>query len=87
MEEFLLEIVTPGGLAVQKEVEECVAPGSEGEFGVLAGHAQLIAFLQPGELRYKIKGTEHYLSLSGGYAEVNSNKMIVLTEEAIKPED
>ena len=65
---FLLEIVTPTQLVLSKQVEEMTAPGSEGEFGVLTGHAPLLTILKPGKLNYKIGkdithiiiGEEHY---------------------------
>ena len=47
---FLLEIVTPSRLFLSEQVEEMTAPGSEGEFGVLAGHAPFLTTLNPGEL-------------------------------------
>lgn len=77
---FLLEIVTPTQVVLSEQVDEMTAPGGEGEFGVLAGHALLLAALKPGELRYKIgKDTKRFI-IGLGYAEVGPAKVTILTE-------
>lgn len=87
MERILLEIVTPKGRGVREEVEEVVVPGLKGEFGVLPGHAFMMASLKMGSLTYRKGGREHSLFVSGGYAEVGPERVIILSEEAIKPEE
>lgn len=80
MDRFLLEIVTPRGLFLSEEVEEFVAPGIEGEFGVLPGHAYFMTSLKAGELHYKKDGRTFSMAANGGYAQVLPDKVIVLTE-------
>lgn len=87
MERFLLEIITPRGVIVKEEVEELVAPGYYGEFGVLPGHAHLIAALKMGVLSYKSEGRRRYLAIGDGYAEVSPDAALLLIEEAVTPEE
>jgi F-type H+-transporting ATPase subunit epsilon len=84
---FLLEVVTPERLLFSQEVDEVIAPGVEGEFGVLAGHAHFLTTLRVGELRYRIADAMHYMSVLWGYAEVTPTKVTVLAEVAEKAED
>ena len=82
-----LEVATPSRLVVSESVDEVVAPGSEGYFGVLPGHAPLLATLGIGELTYRIGRDEFHLAVSGGFAEVRNDKVIVLADSAERPED
>ncbi len=83
----MLEVVTPQRLVVSEEVEELVAPGSEGYFGVLPGHIPFISTLKIGELFYR-KGKEvRYLAVNWGYAEVRADKVIILAETAERAEE
>jgi F-type H+-transporting ATPase subunit epsilon len=82
-----LEVATPSRLVVSESVDEAVAPGSEGYFGVLPGHAPLLATLGIGELTYRIGRDEFHLAVSGGFAEVRNDKVIVLADSAERPED
>src|SRR5919201_6841687 len=82
-----LEIATPTRLAVTETADEVVIPGSEGYFGVLPGHAALLATLGIGELMYRIGRDEHYLAVAGGFAEVRNDKVIVLADTAERPEE
>lgn len=84
---FLLEVVTPERLLLSQEVEEVIAPGVEGEFGVLPGHAHFLTILRVGELRYRTADVVHYMSVLWGYAEVTPTKVTVLAEVAEKAED
>jgi F-type H+-transporting ATPase subunit epsilon len=82
-----LEIVTPSGTAVSAEVDEVIAPGSEGEFGVLPGHTPFMTAMKPGILRYSKAGVETRLSVGSGLIEVTGNdRVVVITERAVKPE-
>jgi F-type H+-transporting ATPase subunit epsilon len=82
-----LELATPTRLLVSAEVDEVVAPGTEGYFGVLPGHAAFLTTLGAGEVMYR-KGTEeHRLAVIGGFAEVNADRVIVLAEEAERPDE
>lgn len=78
---FLLEIVTPDRLFLSEQVDEMTAPGSEGEFGVLAGHAPLLTSLNSGELSYKKGANASKIDIGPGYAEVGPQKVTILTEQ------
>lgn len=79
---IVLEVVTPERFVLREEVDEVVAPGSEGDFGVLPGHCDFLTTLRPGELHYRSGGQEQSLSLQGGFVEVRANRMIVLADTA-----
>jgi F-type H+-transporting ATPase subunit epsilon len=82
-----LELATPTRLLVSAEVDEVVAPGTEGYFGVLPGHAAFLTTLGAGELMYRKGAEEHRLAVIGGFAEVNADRVIVLAEEAERPDE
>ncbi len=82
-----LEIATPMRLVVSETVDEVVAPGVEGYFGVLPGHAPFLTTLGIGEVSYRIGRDTHYLALAGGFAEVRNDKVIVLADTAERPEE
>jgi len=82
-----LEIVTPTRMVVRDEVEEVVAPGSEGYFGVLGGHLPFMSTLKIGELAYRKNGRWRYLAVSWGYVEVRPDTVIVLADVAERAED
>ena len=82
-----LELATPTRLVVTAEVDEVVIPGSMGYFGVLPGHAPLLATLGIGELTYRIGRDEYHVAMSGGFAEVRNDKVIVLADVAETPAD
>ena len=82
-----LEVATPMRLVVSAQVDEVVAPGVEGYFGVLPGHAPFLTTLGIGELTYRVGGEEHHLALVGGFAEVRNDKVIVLADAAERPEE
>jgi F-type H+-transporting ATPase subunit epsilon len=82
-----LEIVTPERSIASEQVDEVQLPGSEGYFGVLPGHAPLLATLQVGELWYRIGQDKHYLAVAFGFAEVLPDRVTVLAQIAERPED
>jgi F-type H+-transporting ATPase subunit epsilon len=82
-----LEVVTPTRMVVREEVEEVVAPGAEGYFGVLGGHLPFMSTLKSGELAYRKNGTWRYLAVSWGYAEVLPQRVIILAEAAERAEE
>jgi F-type H+-transporting ATPase subunit epsilon len=86
-ERLTLELATPTRLVVTAEVDEVVVPGSLGYFGVLPGHAPLLATLGIGELTYRIGREEYHVAVSGGFAEVRNDKVIVLADVAETPAD
>ncbi len=79
---FRLRIVTPERQLLDEDVEEVVAPGAAGEFGVLPDHITFLTVLAPGRLVYKSGGRRHVLAIFGGYAEVADNVMTVLADGA-----
>ncbi|MCX5857321.1 MAG: F0F1 ATP synthase subunit epsilon [Deltaproteobacteria bacterium] len=81
-DELMLEIVTPEKMAFNGNVEEVTVPGSEGEFGVLRGHASLLSSVDVGELNFTKDGKKTYYAISTGYAEVTSSKVTILVETA-----
>ena len=87
-EKLLLEVVTPQKAVVSEEVEMVVAPGTEGEFGVLKGHTTFLTSLKTGALRYKdAGGKERVLFINGGFSEVLPDKVTVLAESAERRKD
>ena len=79
---FRLRIVTPERELVDEQVEEVIAPGGDGEIGVLPDHIGLLTTLAPGRLIYKTGGRAHVIAIYGGYAEVADNVMTVLADGA-----
>ncbi len=84
---ILLEVVTPEKLLLSQPVDMVIAPGTEGEFGVLPGHCHFLSTLRIGELRYQLQDTWHYMSVLWGFAEVTPTKVTVMAEVAEKAED
>ena len=80
-----LEVVTPDRVVVGEDAQIVMAPGTDGEFGILAGHTPFLTSLKVGVLRYKdTAGTEKSVFVSGGFAEALPDKVTVLAESAEK---
>lgn len=86
-EKLTLEVVTPYGSVLKEEVDEVVASGTEGDFGVLPGHISFLSALKIGMLVYKKGGTEKYVFINSGYAQVLDNTVLILADSAEKAED
>jgi F-type H+-transporting ATPase subunit epsilon len=84
---MLFELATPTRMLVSVEADEVVAPGVEGYFGVLPGHAALLTNLMPGEVTYRTGQSEHHLAVAGGFAEVTAERVMILAENAERPEE
>jgi F-type H+-transporting ATPase subunit epsilon len=82
-----LEIVTAERVVYSDEVEVVVAPGIEGELGILPHHAPLLTVLKPGELRVVKDGQEEIMAVSGGFLEVLGNTVTVLADTAEHAEE
>jgi F-type H+-transporting ATPase subunit epsilon len=82
-----LEIVTPEGLLLRDEVDEVVAPGSEGYFGVRPGHTPMLATLGLGELSYRRQGSWRRITCFSGWCEVLPDRVNVLAELGERAED
>jgi len=81
-EKIKLEVVTPRGAIVSKEVDVVTAPGYAGEFGVLANHAPFLSTIKIGTMTYKVDDKVEKLMISGGFSEVSNNKVTFLVESA-----
>jgi F-type H+-transporting ATPase subunit epsilon len=85
---YKLEIVTPEKKAFSGEAVFSVFPGSEGELGIMADHAPLLARLDPGEVRItRGDHTVEHLAIAGGFLEVRYNEVSVLAETAELPHE
>jgi F-type H+-transporting ATPase subunit epsilon len=84
---FTLEIITPAGRVFSGEVIHCRAPGVDGDFGVLAEHAPLMAGLRPGRLHLDDPDESFDFAITGGYFEVHTNRAVVLAENCIRRQD
>ena len=82
-----LEIVSAERTLFEGDVDALVAPGAEGELGILPHHAALMTMLQPGELRYRVGEMEVYLAISGGFLEVSGDRVVVLADAAERVEE
>jgi F-type H+-transporting ATPase subunit epsilon len=84
---LLLEVVTPVGLLLRDEVEEVIAPGEDGYFGVRPGHTPMLSTLGLGEITYKVGGTWRPLTCFWGFCEVLPDRVNVLAEIGERPEE
>ena len=82
-----LEIVTPEGLLLRDEVDELIAPGEEGYFGVRPGHTPMMATLGCGELTYRKDGAWHRLTCFSGWCEVLPDRVNVLADMGERASD
>ncbi len=78
------ELVSPERLLESTEADMVVVPGSEGDFGVLAGHVPIISTLRPGVIEiYDGNTVRQRIMVTGGFAEVSNDRLTVLVEEAM----
>jgi F-type H+-transporting ATPase subunit epsilon len=82
-----LEFVTPERAIVHEDVDEVELPGEEGFFGVLPGHAPLLAALKTGPMWYRSGADKHYAFIASGFAEVLPDRVSVLAQVAERAED
>lgn len=75
-----LEIITAERQVYSDEVDMVIAPGFDGQLGILPMHAPLMTMLKPGELTVRKDGENMYVSVSGGFMEVLGNKVSVLAD-------
>lgn len=81
------DIVTAERVVFSDEVDIVVAPGQEGEMGILPHHAPLMTILNPGELIARKSGEEYSMAISGGYLEVLPDRIIILADAAERAEE
>src|SRR5438067_4939034 len=83
MATFPLELVTPERMLFSQDVKAVRAPGVNGSFGVLAGHAPLLTELQTGLIKITLPNDEEaYIATSGGFIQVTREKVIILADSA-----
>lgn len=82
-----LEIITAERRLLTEEVDLVVAPGIEGELGILPHHAPLLTVLKPGELRIRKGGQDQYFAVAGGFMEVIANQVTILADAAEHPDE
>ena len=87
MAKIKLDIVTPEEIVFSDEIDMLVAPGIEGELGILPKHAPLMTVLGIGEFVIRKDNSEQYLAIGGGYLEVLPGRVIVLADAAERAED
>jgi F-type H+-transporting ATPase subunit epsilon len=87
-EKVQFELVSPERLLMSQAVDMVVVPGSEGDFGVLPGHAPLISTVRPGVIEvYEGNTVTDRIFVAGGFAEVTPERCTVLAEQADRIED
>ncbi len=84
---FDLSLVTPEGAAFEGEAEMVIVPGADGEIGVLARHAPLVAMLRAGEIRVKAAREWQSFAAGPGYFKVQQDRAIALVDDAVRAED
>jgi F-type H+-transporting ATPase subunit epsilon len=77
---FELDIVTPEGEVFSEPVDRVVLPGSEGEFGVLAGHERFLTPLKVGAVEILQAGRTRYAAISGGFADVGGDRVVAMVD-------
>ena len=87
MATFHFDLVSPEKLAFSGEVDQVDVPGFEGDFGVLAGHAPVVAVIRPGILTVTTGGTHQKIIVLGGLAEMSEKGLTVLADVATSLED
>jgi len=87
MSSIRLDIVTAERAVYSEDVEMVIAPGVQGQLGILPHHTPLMTTLQAGELRIKKDGREVSLAISGGFLEVRPDKVVVLADSAERADE
>ena len=82
-----LEIITAERVVYSEDVDVVVAPGIEGQLGILPHHAPLMTMLQPGELMVRRDNQEESMFVSGGFLEVRGDKVVVLADVAERADE
>ena len=77
---MMLEIITAERQVFAEEVDMLIAPGIDGQLGILPQHAPLMTVLQPGELTIRKGGEDTYLAVTGGFLEVLANRVSILAD-------
>ena len=87
MPKLKFEMVTAERMVYSDDVDVVIAPGVEGQLGILPNHASLLTMLQPGELVVRKEGEETEMFVSGGFLEVMQNRVTLLADVAERAEE
>lgn len=87
MAKLQVELVTAEGRVLSQEADFVVAPGVEGDLGVLPRHIPLLTPLRTGEIMVRNEGREDYFFVAGGFLEVLPDKVLILADVAERAED
>ncbi|TMD03613.1 MAG: F0F1 ATP synthase subunit epsilon [Chloroflexi bacterium] len=87
MAKLQVELVTAEGRLVSREADFVVAPGIEGELGVLPRHIPLLTPLRAGEVTVRNDGNDEYIFVAGGFLEVLPDRVVILADAAERAED
>ncbi len=87
MANIRLDVVTAERAVYSDNVDMIIAPGVEGELGILPHHTPLMTMLEPGELRIKTGGEEISLAITGGFLEVRPDRVVVLADAAERADE
>lgn len=87
MAPMLLEIITAERQVYGDDVDMVVAPGADGQLGILPHHAPLMTMLQPGEILIRKEGADTFMAVTGGFMEVIGNRVIILADAAERADE
>ncbi len=88
MAKLSVEVVTAERqVLAEQDVDMVIAPGSEGEMGILPRHAAILTTLRPGVLRLKKGAEEHTMAIGGGFMQVANNRVLVLADAAERSDE
>jgi len=79
---FHIEIITPEKVLVSEDIESLEAPGVSGEFQILADHTPFLTGLKTGPVIFSKSGRKTFISISGGFCEVQPEKAVILAHTA-----
>lgn len=85
---MMISILAADSNFYEGECESLVVPTTDGQFGILPGHCEIIAAITPGMLSYTLPGSERkYAAVSGGLLKIEGNSVLILVDSAERPED
>jgi F-type H+-transporting ATPase subunit epsilon len=87
MSKLTVEMVTANGTVLSTEADFVLAPGIDGELGVMPNHIPLLTPLRTGQVMVRNGGDEEHLFVSGGFLEVTPSKVVVLADAAERGDD
>ena len=82
-----LDVISQNKIVLNEDIEEVVLPTPKGQIGILPHHVNLVTKVEPGEMIIRIKGKTEYFAITGGFLEVNNNKVTILADYAIQSEE